>query len=282
MREKLGVIAAEVSVDAVNEAILHNTLVQFVTFGIIIFICVLLMLVFINRAYIKRIANLEAGVREYAKNKDPKIADKIASNAVGKHEIASLSRQTAEMVRELDRHINEIQTITTEKERMTAELGVAAKIQADMLPTDFPRRDDLKVYAAMTPAKEIGGDFYDFFFLDDDHLALVMADVSGKGVPAALFCVVAKAILRDKVVPGADPAQVLYEVNNILCRNNSSGMFITVWLGILDLNTGVVEYANVGHEYPIIGVQDGRVKVIRKVTVRRLPQRRIPGSILTG
>ncbi len=262
--EKLGVIAAEISIAAVNDAILRNALMQFVMIGAILILSMLLMLIFINRAYIKRIGDLESEVREYAANKDPAVAEKIEANAAGKHEIASLARQTAEMVRELDQHINDIRTITAEKERFTAELGVATKIQADMLPTDFPKRSDIELYAAMTPAKEVGGDFYDFFFIDDDHLALVMADVSGKGVPAALFCVVAKAVLRDKVMLGGSPAQVLYEVNNILCQNNGGGLFITVWLGILDLKTGIVEYANAGHEYPIIGVQNGMVKVIKK------------------
>ena len=224
--EKLGIIAAEISIANVNDAILHNTLLQFATIGAILIISVLLMLVFINRAYIKRIGYLESGVREYANNKDPDVAEKIAANAVGKHEIASLSRQTAEMVRELDQHINDIQAITAEKERITAELGVATKIQSDMLPKDFPVRSDIELFAAMTPAKDVGGDFYDFFFIDDDHLALVMADVSGKGIPAALFCVVAKAIIRDKVMIGSDPGAILREVNKILCANNSSGFFI--------------------------------------------------------
>ena len=262
--EKLGVIAAEISIASVNDSILHNTIMQFTTIGAILAVSMLLMLLFIDRAYINRIANLESEVREYAVRKDPDVAAKIEANAVGKHEIASLSRQTAEMVRELDQHINDIQTITAEKERITTELSVATKIQAEMLPRDFPKRDDIELYAAMTPAKEVGGDFYDFFFIDEDHMALVMADVSGKGVPAALFCVVAKAIIRDKVMLGGDPAQMMYEVNNILCQNNGAGLFITVWLGILDLKTGIVKYVNAGHEYPIISIKDQNVDVIKK------------------
>ncbi len=139
------------------------------------------------------------------------------------------------------------------RERITAELGVATKIQADMLPKDFPKRDDVRLYATMTPAKEVGGDFYDFFFIDDDHIALVMADVSGKGVPAALFMVIAKVVLRNQTMNGGDPAQILAIANNILCNNNGAGLFVTVWLGILDLKTGVIEFSNAGHEYPVIG-----------------------------
>lgn len=140
-----------------------------------------------------------------------------------------------------------------DRERITAELGVATKIQADMLPKDFPDRPDVRLYATMTPAKEVGGDFYDFFFIDDDHLALVMADVSGKGVPAALFMVIAKVVLRNQAMSGGTPGEILAAVNNVLCDNNGAGLFVTVWLGILDLNTGVIECSNAGHEYPVVG-----------------------------
>ena len=150
-----------------------------------------------------------------------------------------------------------IKNLSAEKRdraRITAELGVATKIQADMLPKDFPDRQDIGLYATMTPAKEVGGDFYDFFFIDDDHIALVMADVAGKGVPAALFMVIAKVIIRNQVSESSEaPADILYRVNNILCQNNSSGLFVTVWLGIMDINSGEIRYANAGHEYPIIG-----------------------------
>ncbi|MCR4780089.1 MAG: SpoIIE family protein phosphatase [Ruminiclostridium sp.] len=139
-----------------------------------------------------------------------------------------------------------------DKARITAELGVATKIQADMLPTDFPVRSDLELCATMTPAKEVGGDFYDFFFVDDDHIALVMADVSGKGVPASLFMAISKVVLRNQVMVGGTPSEILETVNNILCANNSAGLFVTVWLGILDLNTGEISCSNAGHEYPVV------------------------------
>ena len=181
------------------------------------------------------------------------------SLAVGGTVVAVFAQKYRKSINVVSEQINKLEDRT---EHYAAELSVATKIQADMLPKDFPENDVIGLYAAMTPAKEVGGDFYDFFFVDDDHLALVMADVSGKGVPAALFCVVAKAIIRDKVMLGGDPASILYDVNNILCQNNSAGLFITVWLGILDLGTGVVEYVNAGHEYPIIGNGNTEVSVI--------------------
>ena len=173
--------------------------------------------------------------------------------------VVVFARKYRKSINVVSEQINNLENRT---EHYAAELNVATKIQADMLPKDFPKNDIIELYAAMTPAKEVGGDFYDFFFIDDDHLALVMADVSGKGVPAALFCVVAKAIIRDKVMLGGDPASILFDVNNILCQNNNAGFFITVWLGIIDLRTGTVEYVNAGHEYPIIGSGNIKVNVI--------------------
>ncbi|MBQ9383398.1 MAG: PP2C family protein-serine/threonine phosphatase [Ruminiclostridium sp.] len=183
------------------------------------------------------------------------------SLAVGAAVVIVFGHKYKKSVKVVSRQLDELEDKT---EHMAAELRVATKIQADMLPKDFPKNDRIELYAAMTPAKEVGGDFYDFFFTDDDHIALVMADVSGKGVPAAMFCVVAKAIIRDKAMLGGDPASILFDVNNILCQNNNAGFFITVWLGILDLKTGVVEYVNAGHEYPIVGAGNSSVSVIKR------------------
>ncbi len=225
-------------------------------------ICVITLII-IDFAVIRPINKLSDVAVDYigeSENKK-KFADvKIRSS----DEIGNLSGAMVKMENDIETYIDDITTMTTEKQRISAELGIATKIQADMLPRDFPKRDDVELFAAMTPAKEVGGDFYDFFFIDDDHLALVMADVSGKGVPAALFCVVAKAIIRDKTTVSSDPASVLFEVNNILCSNNRAGLFITVWLGILDLKTGIVEYANAGHEYPVLSVHGQSVEVIEK------------------
>ncbi|MBQ9384182.1 MAG: SpoIIE family protein phosphatase [Ruminiclostridium sp.] len=159
--------------------------------------------------------------------------------------------------------VKRLAKVGKERERIGAELGVATKIQADMLPTDYPEREDITLYASMTPAKEVGGDFYDFFFVDDGHLAMVMADVAGKGVPAALFMTIAKVILRNRVMLGGLPSEILFNVNNELCRNNRAGLFVTVWLGILDLNTGRIDYVNAGHEYPAISSPDKGFDVIK-------------------
>ena len=160
----------------------------------------------------------------------------------------TLSRRTRD-------YIAQITQITAEKERISTELALAQRIQGDMLPNifpPFPERKDFDVFASMSPAKEVGGDFYDFFLVDDTHLALVMADVSGKGVPAALFMMIAKILVQNYIMTGLSPASVLQAVNDQICANNREEMFITVWLGILDTKTGRITAANAGHEYPTV------------------------------
>ena len=150
------------------------------------------------------------------------------------------------------------------RQRIETELNVATEIQANMLPSifpAFPERSEFDIYACMTPAKEVGGDFYDFFLVDDDRLAMVIADVSGKGVPAALFMVIAKTLLKNAVQAGASPKTALEKVNNQLCENNEAEMFVTAWLGIYEISTGKLTAANAGHEYPALRRADGRFEL---------------------
>ena len=163
-------------------------------------------------------------------------------------------------------YVSDIEKITAEKERIGTELELATRIQADMLPgifPAFPDRKDFDIYASMTPAKEVGGDFYDFFLLDKNHLALVIADVSGKGVPAALFMMGSMILIRNEVKNGLSPANVLRRINDQICSGNREDMFITVWLGILDLSTGKLTAANAGHEYPALKQPDGSFELIK-------------------
>ena len=148
------------------------------------------------------------------------------------------------------------QKAETEKtERLATELNLASDIQTNVLPNIFPvypERKEFSLYASMTPAKEVGGDFYDFFFIDDDHLALVMADVSGKGIPAALFMMVARTLIKNRTMLGGSPADIIYDVNNQLIEGNAAELFVTVWLGIFEISTGKGVAANAGHEHPVI------------------------------
>lgn len=170
-------------------------------------------------------------------------------------EIEELGGAVNVMIEKLEEYIENLTAVMSEKERIGAELGVATHIQSSMLPCIFPAfpdRNEIDIYATMTPAKEVGGDFYDFFMVDDRHLAIIMADVSGKGVPAALFMVIGKTLIKDHTVPGRNLGEVFTEVNNILCESNDNGMFITAFEGVLDLVTGEFRYVNAGHERPFI------------------------------
>lgn len=145
---------------------------------------------------------------------------------------------------------------TMKSERLATELNLAGDIQSSMLPNifpAFPERKEFDVYASMVPAKEVGGDFYDFYLIDDDHLALLIADVSGKGIPAAMFMMASKIIINNYSLMGNyDPGSILSEANKRITSNNPSEMFVTVWLGILEISTGKVLASNGGHEYPYI------------------------------
>ena len=145
------------------------------------------------------------------------------------------------------------------------ELNMGTEIQANTLPSvfpPFPDRHEFDIYASMTPAKEVGGDFYDFFLVDDDHLAIVIADVSGKGVPAALFMMSSKILINDHALIGGTPSEILERVNRAVYANNKAHMFVTVWLGILEISTGKLVTSSAGHEYPIINV-NGKYEIFK-------------------
>lgn len=180
-------------------------------------------------------------------------------------EVGKLAIRFNEMQDDLKTYMEDVKTATAEKERIGTELNVATQIQSSMLPSIFPKyseKKEYKIYATMAPAKEVGGDFYDFFYVDENHLAMVVADVSGKGVPAALFMVIGKTLIKDHTQPGIEPATIFEEVNNILCESNEGGLFITAYEAVIDLRTGEVRYVNAGHEHPfhMHKTQDGGYK----------------------
>ena len=190
-------------------------------------------------------------------------------------EIKDLADSFSKMYHEVGEYIEKLEKVTAEKERIGAELTLASDIQAHMLPCIFPAfpdYDEFDIYATMTPAKEVGGDFYDFFMTDEKHLAFVMADVSGKGVPAALFMVIAKTLIKNYAQIGQEPGEVFTTVNRLLCEGNDAGLFVTSWMGILDLETGVMKYANAGHNPPLIKRENGKFEYLRSR----------PGFVLAG
>ena len=180
-------------------------------------------------------------------------------------EVQTLAEAFSTLSNRTKSYISEITRITAEKERIGAELNVATQIQADMLPRNFPafpERHEFDIYASMNPAKEVGGDFYDFFLVDDDHIALVMADVSGKGVPAALFMVIAKTLIKNRTLSGGTPSEILSDVNEQLCEGNEADLFVTVWLAIIEISTGRGVAANAGHEHPAIRGSSGKYELV--------------------
>ena len=167
------------------------------------------------------------------------------------NEISNLGHAVDEMEREMLDYIENLTSVTAEKERIGAELSVASIIQENSIPNIFPAFPEIKefdIYASMDPAKEIGGDFYNFFLVDDEHLAFVIGDVSGKGIPAALFMMVTNILINDRTRLGGSPAEILTSINSSICEHNKADMFVTLWLGILDIKSGKITFANAGHD----------------------------------
>ena len=180
-------------------------------------------------------------------------------------EIGSLANSFNLMTDSLQKYIAELKEVTAKEERILGELSAAESIQASLLPRNFSELSkgrEFSLYASMAPAKEVGGDFYDFFLIDDTHLGLVMADVSGKGVPAALFMVVAKTLIKNRAQMGGTPAEIMSYVNEQLCENNEAELFVTAWFAILDLSTGKGVSVNAGHEHPVIRRAEGQFELV--------------------
>ena len=181
-------------------------------------------------------------------------------------ETETLAASFESLTERLKEYIRESEAITAEKERISTEMSLARRIQSSMLPSVFPPypdRSEFDIYASMEPAREVGGDFYDFFLTDEDHLGLVIADVSGKGVPGALFMMISKIILQSCAMMGQSPAEILTRTNEAICANNEEEMFVTAWVGILDLRTGELTAANAGHEYPVFKAPDGPFELLK-------------------
>ena len=175
-------------------------------------------------------------------------------------------RQQMETIRQMERDRMELENKRKEQELILRELSTARQIQESMLPhifPPFPDRREIELFASMDPARDVGGDFYDFFFLDEDHLCLVIADVSGKGIPGAMFMMFAKRIIEDSARQVHDPAEILSKTNETLCDSNQAEMFVTVWLGILEISTGKLTAANAGHEFPMLRRRGGRFELYK-------------------
>lgn len=211
---------------------------------------------FMSRNVTKPIEQLCRETRKFTNKKGHyTLKDVIDLDIHSNDEIEDLYDEIKGLEKKIVEYLDHLVKVTGEKERVRTELGIAAQIQNDMLPRKFPAfpdRTDFDLYATMHPAREVGGDFYDYYLLDDDHLVLAIADVSGKGIPAALFMAITKSLLKVGMTPGDTPSSLLTRINNQIVKGNTSGMFVSVWLAILELSTGKLTASNAGHEYPAL------------------------------
>ena len=228
---------------------------------------ILISMFLVNRVAVDPLRQLSQAAAGFAKDDaELKKEDVIRLPIRSNDEIGDLYHQIRSMQARIIDYTEHLTQITAERERVSTELHMAEKIQTSMIPGTFPAfpdRAEFDLYASMTPAREVGGDFYDFFMPDDSHLAVLIADVSDKGVPAALFMMSSKILINYRARQGGTPAEILMDVNAQICRDNKSKMFVTVWMGILDLSSGVMTCTNAGHEYPFIRGADGSFHMFR-------------------
>ena len=231
-----------------DASMLTSVFMQVLIFStLFVFIYILIKRVIINN--LKKINDTLAQITDG----DLSVTVDVRSNA----EFASLSDDINSTVATLKRYIAEAAA------RIDKELEYAKQIQLSALPTNFPDNEDFGIYAQMIAAKEVGGDFYDFYKLSDTTVAFLAADVSGKGIPAAMFMMTAKTIIKDLAESGMAVNDIFTKANEKLCENNESGMFVTAWMGILDLTTGNVQFANAGHNPPLLKRADGSFEYLK-------------------
>lgn len=253
----IGVALVDISMNSIVQDRQHFLFTLIIITAALAVVMIFMIMFLMNRTMLQPINQLSKATSLFVSGKKENgAASEIAMlDLKTGDEIEALAGSFKKMEEDLNVYITELTAVTSEKERISAELNVANHIQSSMLPCIFPAfpdRQEFDIYASMTPAKEVGGDFYDFFMVDDRHLAIVMADVSGKGVPAALFMVIAKTLIKDHTTPGCDLGNVFTQVNRLLCESNSEELFVTAFEGVLDLVTGTFNFVNAGHEIPYI------------------------------
>lgn len=269
----VAILGVEISMTLIKETLREYVIYAIVVSSLLVALMIFIYMTYINRKVVHPINVITSNAAGFvdANNVFSDEVTRIKTN----DEIQTLAVSLIKMERDIRKYINNLAKITADKERIATELSVATSIQASMLPCifpDCPQANYFSVFATMTPAKEVGGDFYDFFLVDDEHLAVTIADVSGKGVPAALFMVIAKTLIKNHLHNGSSPADVFTLVNTQLCENNDACMFVTAFLGILNLKTGEFTYANAGHNPPLIKRAGGSYEWIK---IR-------PGFVLAG
>ena len=260
----VGLICVEIDISRINIELNHYLRIIILTASLFAVIIILAYLFNTQRFLtgpIEKIAeSSDSFVRKMLAHAEPEELsfDEVQIRSNG--ELRALADNVKSLADSVASYMTNLKAATSEKERISTELSLATKIQESMLPHIFPPypdRHEFDIFATMEPAREVGGDFYDFFLIDSDHLCLVMADVSGKGIPAALFMMISKTILQSCAMLGKTAAEILTKTNEALCSNNQVEMFVTVWLGILEISSGKLTCANAGHEYPVLKQNGG-------------------------
>ena len=262
----VGLVGADVDMNSViaqRRAFLLNSALLIL---VLTSVAILVNLVLIRRIVIRPLRKLQQGTSSFTKDRDAyTMVRVIGLEPAANDEIGDLYQEIRSMQADIVSYTGDLARISAEKERARTEMNLAAKIQRSVLPEDssiLSGREKFELAAMMLPAKDVGGDFYDFFLRDDTHLVFLIADVSGKGIPAALFMMSVKNLLCTRAAAGGTPAEIFSEVNAQLCAKNPAHMFVTVWMGILDLETGVITAANAGHEQPAIRGNDGIFRLL--------------------
>lgn len=259
---------SDIPLSFVNASAAIFTTLYTIVLCIAIVIVILIVRAVMKRRLVQPIRQISGAVEQYTLSRTDESVDRNCFSSLQiktGDELEELSHVMAGMEQEISAYEDNLMKAAAEEERVRTELSLASTIQAGMLPQIFPPypdRQEFDIYAMMDPAKEVGGDFYDFFLIDDDHFAIVIADVSGKGVPAALFMMSSMIVINNFASEGYSPAEVLRHTNEKICRSSKVEMFVTVWFGILDLKTGVVTAANAGHEYPAVRHPGGAYELL--------------------
>jgi len=266
----IAVAGADISMNRIMEDIrIQSISLTLLTIAVIVLFFGILLLI-ASKQIVKPVVRLSRHIEGF--DRESGLLDIVKIIESG-DELQSVMESYNRMVNDIKLYINNLSTVTADRERIATELDIATKIQTSMLPCifpAFPHRTEFDLYASMTPAKEVGGDFYDFFFINENTLAVVIADVSGKGIPAALFMVIAKTLIKSTAQNTASrgggvpaPKEVFEAVNNKLCENNDANMFVTAFMGYLDIPSGVFTYVNAGHNPPIIKRAGGEYEFLQ-------------------
>ena len=269
--EPVAVLAADLSMDEITKTLFQYVLMLVAESAALSAVFIIAIYHWMKRRILLPMTRLERAAKGFVKRshgqENPDALDFENPDIHTGDELESLADSIATMSRDMTDFMRNLLKASTEKERLGAELSVATQIQENMLPRVFPAfpgRKEFDLYAAVTPAKEVSGDFYDFFLVDDDHLALVIADMSDKGIPAALLMVVTKTIFKNQALMGKPPAEVMREANRQLYENNGGDMFVKAWFGILELSTGTLRSANAGHRAPAYRPAGGSFETLRE------------------